>query len=529
MPETAFNHNLSAFFKGFYGDLFAPAAGIAMALAFAPFDHAYLGFVALAFIFASWEVLTPARAALRGFLFGLGLFGFGVSWVFVSVRVYGGADLLSSVVITLLFVSVWSLFPALTGYLTSAIARRSDLAINSLIPPCIWILVEYIRGNWFLNGFPWLQIAYSQLDTPFSGYIPIIGVYGTGFLMALSAGLALQCRHGKRHIVTNLTLIAVLFASGALCKNISWTHSIGENIRVSLLQGNIPQEQKWAPENRDSTLRKYRELTEKHWYSDIIVWPETSIPAYYSEVKENFIEPLERKAVEHNSNIIVSLPMKGDQPHVKYNSVLVLGKQRSIYHKNHLLPFGEYLPLQPLSGKILDFLNMRLGHFTPGGDDQTLPIAAGHPFAASICYEDAISKEARTKLPDAAFLVNVTNDAWFGQSIEPFQHLQIARMRALETGRYLLRATNTGVTAIVSPMGGIIKQAIPFETAAISGIIKPMGGLTPYAKTGNAPAVSILVALLIASMSTQIKYNRRTQSRQRDQYERGSHDEPLEP
>ena len=525
MPETVFNDNLSAFFRGFYGDLLAPVAGIAMALAFAPFDHAYLAFVALAFIFASWDVLPPARAALRGFLFGLGLFGFGVSWVFVSVRVYGGADLLSSVLITLLFVSVWSLFPALTGYLTSAIVRRSDHAINSFIPPGIWILVEYIRGNWFLNGFPWLQIAYSQLDTPFSGYVPIIGGYGTGFIMALATGLALQCRHNKRHISTNLILITVLLVSGALFKNIAWTHSIGEPIRVSLLQGNIPQEQKWAPENRDATLRKYRLLTQQHWESNIIVWPETSIPAYYSEVKESFIEPLEHEAIERNSNIIVSLPTQGDQPHIKYNSVLVLGKQRSIYHKNHLLPFGEYLPLQPLSGKILDFLNMRLGHFTPGGDDQTLPIAAGYPFAASICYEDAISSEARTKLPDAAFLVNVTNDAWFGQSIEPFQHLQIARMRALETGRYLLRATNTGVTAIVSPMGGIVKQAIPFETAAISGIIEPMGGLTPYAKIGDTPVVSILIALLITSMSTRIKHNHRTQYCQRDQYKRGSYDD----
>lgn len=512
MPETAFNHTLSSFIKGLYGDLLAPAAGIAMALTFAPFDHAYLAFVALAFMFVSWETLTPGRAALRGFLFGLGLFGFGVSWVFVSVRVYGGADLLSSVLITLLFVSIWSLFPALTGYLTSAIVRRSGRISNSLIPPGIWILVEYVRGNWFLNGFPWLQIAYSQLDTPFSGYVPIIGVYGAGFVIALTAGLALQCRHGKRHIVTNLTLIALLFVSGALFKNIAWTHSVGEPIRVSLLQGNIPQEQKWAPENRDATLRKYRELTEKHWDSDIIVWPETSIPAYYSEVKESFIEPLEREAVEHNSSIIVSLPMKGDQAHIKYNSVLVLGQQRSIYHKNHLLPFGEYLPLQALSGRILDFLNMRLGHFTPGGDNQTLPIAAGYPFAASICYEDAISSEARAKLPNAAFLVNVTNDAWFGQSIEPFQHLQIARMRALETGRYLLRAANTGVTAIVSPNGGIVTQATPFTTAAISGIIEPMGGLTPYAKSGDTPAVLVLAAL-IASISTQIRYNRRTKNR----------------
>lgn len=525
MPGTVFNHNLSAFFKGFYGDLFAPAAGIMLALAFAPFDYAYLAFVALAFNFASWEVLTPARAAVRGFLFGLGLFGFGVSWVFVSIRVYGGADLFSSVLITLLFVSVWSLFPALTGYLANKITRGSLCPANAFIIPCLWILIEYVRGNWFLSGFPWLQIAYSQLTSPLSGYVPIIGVYGTGFIMALATGLALQCRHNIRLTGINLAIIISLFAAGSLLKHIEWIHPIGKPIQVSLLQGNIPQEQKWAPENRDATLRKYRDLTEKHWDSDIIVWPETSIPAYYLEVKESFLEPLEHDAIERNSDIIVSLPMKGNRQHVKYNSVLVLGKQRSIYNKNHLLPFGEYLPLQPLSGKILDFLNMRLGNFTPGGDDQTLPIAAGYRFAASICYEDAISSETRMKLPDAAFLVNVTNDAWFGQSIEPFQHLQIARMRALETGRYLLRATNTGVTAIVSPMGGIVKQAIPFETAAISGIIEPMGGLTPYTKIGDTSVVLILIALLIASILTQIRYNRRTKNRQRDQYVRGSYDD----
>ncbi len=518
MPSTAFDLGSKTLIERPYGDLLAPIAGIAMALAFAPFDQVYLAFVALAFIFASWEVLTPARAAFRGFLFGLGLFGFGVSWVFVSIRVYGGADLFSSVLITALFVMVWSLFPTVTGYLASKITRSSDRTSNSLIIPCLWILIEYLRGNWFLNGFPWLQIAYSQLNSPLSGYVPIIGVYGTGFIIVLATSLALQCRHNLSLTGINLAIIAALFAGGALLKRIEWTYPIGKPIQVSLLQGNIPQEQKWAPENRDATLRKYRLLTEQHWDSDIIVWPETSIPAYYSDVKESFLKPLEHEAIERNSDIIVSLPTQGDQPHIKYNSVLVLGKQRSIYHKNHLLPFGEYLPLQPLSGKILDFLNMRLGHFTPGGDDQTLPIAAGYPFAASICYEDAISNEARTKLPDAAFLVNVTNDAWFGQSIEPFQHMQIARMRALETGRYLLRATNTGVTAIVSPKGGIVKQAAPFETATIIGAITPLGGQTLYARLGDTPVILILFVLLILSLLTQIKFSRCIKEHKRNQY-----------
>lgn len=493
MPATAF----STFQKTIYAELLAPIAGVLLALSFAPFDLAYLAFIALAIIFASWEMLTPARAALSGFLFGLGLFGFGVSWVYVSVRHYGGADLFSSVSITLLFVSVWSLFPALTGYVSSKIKHSKRIAFNVLTIPCLWLLVEYIRGSLFLNGFPWLQIAYSQLNTPLSGYIPIVGVYGTGFIMATIVSLTLRCPCKKR--LSSLSAVAGLILIGLLLQQATWTRPIGDEIKVSLLQGNIPQEHKWAPENRDATLRKYRSMTEEHWRSDIIVWPETSIPAYYSEVKDSFLAPLEQEAIEKDTAIVVSLPMKGDSDETKYNAVLVLGKTPGVYKKNHLLPFGEYLPWQPMSRKILDFLNMRLGQFTPGGDHQALPTAAGYPFAASICYEDAISRESVMKLPDAAFLVNVTNDAWFGKSIEPFQHLQIARMRALESGRYLLRATNTGVTAIVGPDGSIIKQAPPFETATISGSIVPMGDLTPYAILGDGPLVVTAIFLVLAS------------------------------
>lgn len=511
MPIIDFSSFANSLAATRYGDCLALIAGVLLALAFAPFDWAYLAFVALALLFVIWEAVSPVRAALRGFLFGLGLFGFGVSWVFVSVRYYGGADLFSSISITLLFVSVWALFPALTGYLAVKIRsyRRRGMC-DVLILPCLWQLVDYFRGVWFLNGFPWLQVAYSQLATPIAGYIPVLGSYGAGFIVVLIVNLALRCGRGKRHTGFALSAICLLTLCGQMLKQVAWTHPIGPEITVSLLQGNISQEQKWAPENRDRTLRQYLAMTDRHWRSDIVVWPETSIPAYYSEVKDAVLQPLEQNAIEHNSSVVVSLPMTGQTADIKYNTLLVLGKTPSIYHKNHLLPFGEYLPLQPLSGKILDFLNMRLGQFTPGGDWQSLPVAAGYPFAASICYEDAISRELLGKLPQAAFLINVTNDAWFGRSIEPFQHLQIARMRALESGRYLLRATNTGVTAIVSPRGAIIADAPIYRTATVNGAILPMGGNTPYAETGDEPLVlffMLTVLFCIAGRYTKTKLN----------------------
>jgi apolipoprotein N-acyltransferase len=481
-------------------DLLAAIAGILFTLAFAPFDYAYLAPMALILLFASWQNITPGRALSRGYLFGLGAFGLGVSWVYISIHDFGRANMLSSALVTGLFVGFWALFPALAGYLSVKLRTKDRGLISIMVMPVVWLLIEYFRGYWVLNGFPWLQIAYSQLETPMAGYIPVTGVYGTGFLVALTASVIVFMFQTRNHRLLLTTALALIWTTGSVLQGIKWTEAIGDPIRVSLIQGNIKQDQKWRPENKLNTLRYYKTMTETHWDSSVIVWPETSIPAYLSEVNEWFLLPLSKAAQQHKSDLIVSLPAHGNSEDEKYNAVMTLGKETALYRKKHLLPFGEYLPWRPVSGFILNSLGMKLGNFKPGGIDQPLLKAGGYSFITSICYEDAFGDANIIGLPDAAYLVNVTNDGWFGNSMEPHQHLQIARMRAMETGRFLLRATNTGVTAVVAPNGRIISKAPPFEATVLTETITPMGGMTPYARIGDQPVILVLMILLICTI-----------------------------
>ncbi|UOA09577.1 apolipoprotein N-acyltransferase [Methylobacter sp. S3L5C] len=479
-----------------YWDLLPAIAGIFFTLAFSPFNYAYLAPLALGLLFTSWQNVTPKRALLRGYLFGLGSFGLGVSWVYISIHDFGGADSLSAGLLTCLFCSFWALFPALAGYLSVKILPVNKGLVSVIVMPVIWLLVEYLRGCLVLNGFPWLQIAYSQLATPLAGYIPIVGVYGTGFLTALTAAALVAMLQSKKHRLLLTAVLAALWITGSVLQTIKWTDAIGEPIRVSLIQGNITQDKKWRPENKLGTLQYYKTMTEVHWDSDVIVWPETSIPAYLSEVNEWFLLPLSKAARQHHTDLIVSLPAHGDSTAEKYNAVMTLGKETGMYRKKHLLPFGEYLPWQPVSGFILNSLGIKLGNFTPGSIDQPLLKAGGYAFITSICYEDAFGDAGLINLAAAAYLVNVTNDGWFGDSIEPHQHLQIARMRAMETGRFMLRSTNTGVTAIIAPNGKIISQAPVFKEAVLTDWITPMHGMTPYARLGDQPVIIALIILL---------------------------------
>ncbi len=475
-----------------------PFAGAMLTLAFSPFDYSYFALIALTILLLGWQNVTPIKAAIRGYLFGVGLFGVGVSWVFVSIFYFGHAGIIGSSLLTLLFVGVWALFPALTGYLINKFGFAEHSFIRLLIIPALWVLIEYFRGYTILNGFPWLQVAYSQLDTPLAGYIPLLGCYGTGYLLIFTLVLFLEIVHYKNYRVILIPALVVIWLSGWGLQHISWTDKIGDSLKVSLIQGNISQDMKWLPDNRIKTLIQYQTMTEQHWDSDIVIWPETAIPAFYFQVKDFFIKPLAEKAKNNNTDLIVSMPMLGNTKYENYNAVMTLGKEQGVYKKNHLLPFGEYMPLQPLSGYILSLLEIRLGNFLSGGPDQKLLKAGGYAFNTSICYEDAFGAEAIRGQPEAAFLVNVTNDAWFGNSIEPHQHMQIARMRALETGRYLLRATNTGLTGVVDPKGKIIKQAPLFETTSITADIYPMGNMTPYASIGDKVIIySLLVITLI--------------------------------
>jgi apolipoprotein N-acyltransferase len=474
-------------------------AGVLFALAFSPFNFSYLAIVGLSLLFNAWHDASKAQAFFRGYLFGLGSFGFGVSWVFVSIHDFGGGGLVDSSLLTALFVIFWSIFPALAGLL-AAITIHTKHWLKILTLPLLWVLIEYLRGVITLNGFPWLLSAYSQLDSPLSGYIPLVGAYGTGFLVALTASIIVHCFIHKKLYPSIVSVLVIIWLSGGLLQYQHWTTAVGQPIKATLIQGNVTQDQKWRPEAQLPTLLTYQLITESNWDSQIIIWPESAIPAYLHEVLPDYLMPLHNKAVQHNTDLIISVPINDQINNKKYNAVVTFGKNPGIYRKTHLLPFGEYLPLQPLSGYILNLFKMRLGSFEPGGDQQPLLKAGGYPFITSICYEDAFGTQANS---DIGFLVNVTNDAWFGKSVEPYQHLQIARMRALETGRYLLRASNTGITAIIDPEGQIVKQLPLFTTTALTGSITAMTGSTPYSKLGDNNIVFGLGSLFILLLAIQ--------------------------
>lgn len=473
-------------------------AGCVFTFGFAPWAHGLLTLLALAALFCLWQTDSPKFALINGLLFGVGAFGIGVSWVFISVYQFGKANLAQAGSITLLFVLFWALFPAISGYCSTWLTRRNKTELRLASITLIWVVVEYVRGVWVLNGFPWLQTAYSQLQMPLAGYVPVIGSYGVNFLTAFTvAGLVYWLQNiAKRSFV--IIVVGGIWLAGALLKENDWSTAQNDSIKVALIQGNISQDQKWLPENRVKTLQFYKAKTQAHWDSDIVVWPETAVPALFEEVKESYLWPLAEEAEQNQTSLVVSVPMQSELPGKFYNALVVFGQGRGVYRKIHLLPFGEYMPLQPVSGFVLSQLGLNLGNFLPGGHDQALPRAGKYFFTPSICYEDVFSDINNRYLNDSAFLVNVTNDAWFGDSIEPYQHLQMARMRAMETGRFLLRATNTGLTAIVSPKGEVVAQAPLFQPWVLTGTINPMSGMTPFVKYGgDKPMVYVIFALLL--------------------------------
>lgn len=475
--------------------LLAGAVGVT---AFAPFGVGVVALVSLALLFLLWRHASgPAHAALLGYAFGLGLMGFGVSWVRISIAQFGGATPAIAIGATLLFVAFMALYYALAGWLAVRLRRSAGSAWLLLVVPAVWILVEWLRG-WLFTGFPWLAVGYSQIDLPLAGLAPLGGVYLVGLALALSAALLL-CLPKRLAALGLVGLWAAGFALGL----VNWSRPAGEAISVALLQGNVPQAQKWLREMRRPTLALYLGMTEAVPDSRLVIWPETAVPAFASEVQQTLLVPLHARLQAQGRDVLLGI-VDGERGGAYFNAMLSLGASgRDRYYKRHLVPFGEYLPFDAYTGPLLDFLDIPMSDFTPGGDVPPLVTLAGHPAGIDICYEDAYANEIIRALPEARFLVNASNDAWFGDSIAPHQHLEIARMRAAETARYLLRATNTGISAIIDPHGRLQGTAPLLERATLSGEILPLTGSTPFAALGNVPVVVLALLMLAAGWRVQ--------------------------
>lgn len=471
---------------------------------FAPDTLSFLPLLTLAVLFLLWSRASSRKAAAyTGFAFGLGFFGAGVSWVYVSIHEFGGMPMPLAVVATFLFCLVLSLFPAAVGLLQAGpggLTRRRAL----LLIPALWVLMEWVRG-WLFTGFPWLALGYSQaVASPLAGFAPLSGVYGVSLASTWCAGaLALAVdawllRRSKAGMVFPGMIILVLAVAGFALKQAEWVKPLGAPVTVSLLQGNIPQEMKWREDKAKTTLDTYMAMTLAS-SGRLIVLPETALPMLLHDLPLSYLEMLSERAHELGGDVLVGVPEYTENGGY-FNSVMSLGSSPAqVYRKVHLVPFGEFIPFRPLFGWITSVLHIPLSDFSRGEVIQPPLQVAGQKVAMAICYEDVFGEELINQLPAASLLVNVSNDAWFGDTVAPWQHLQISQMRALEAGRYMLRATNTGITAIINQRGEVLKRAPEFTTVRLEGEAQGFAGATPYVRFGNFPVLGLLGLLLVTN------------------------------
>lgn len=474
--------------------LVAGALGVA---GFAPLGLWPLTALSLAVLFGLLAHTASRRAGfLIGLLWGLGFFIAGVSWVFISLSVYGGMPAWLAALATFLFCAVLALFPAAVGALQAHSGGRKRWRPPPtlrllLLMPLAWAVAEWVRG-WLFTGFPWLAIGYSQAPaSPLAGYAPLLGVYGVSFLLALAAALlawlAMPRRSAAQRAWAAVAIVA-LGVGGQGLRGIDWTTPDGPPTTVALLQGNVPQDLKWRQEVALATLESYARMAAAS-PAQLIVMPETALPLFESDLPPAYREALASLGRENGGDVLTGLPT-GSPDGAYYNSVISLGSAPSQrYHKVHLVPFGEYLPLKAVWGWVIRVLDIPLSDFARGDPDQRPLAVGGQRVAANICYEDAFGAEIIRQLPEATVLVNVSNLAWFGDSFAPWQHAQMSQMRALETGRMMLRATNTGVTAIIDAKGRMLANLPLFTAGSLTGTIQGYAGSTPYLRWGNAPVL----------------------------------------
>ncbi len=480
------------------------AAGALQTLTFSPFSWWWLGPASIALILLVALPLPAHKLFRAGWLVGFGLFGSGASWVYISISQYGNTSVPVSILLTVVFVAGLALFHGLAFLCWGKLAKHS--AVRRLILfPAVWLLADWVRG-WLLTGFPWLYLGTAQVDGPLAGFAPIVGVHGLTFWILLTGAsayglywLVRQQHHKVALAVTALTLAPWL--SGPALKDAAWTIPSDAPLSVATMQGNVPQLIKWDPAYLKDQIVTYLELTQQDWERDLILWPETAIPLTQDQAGAIF-EHIETELAP-GSTLITGIPWYGFSDRLEnftfHNSIMALGNGDGMYHKQKLVPFGEYVPLQQWLRGLIGFFDLPMSEFSRGPEHQA-PLQVGDTLVMPfICYEVAYPDFVAVNARGAGLLITISNDGWFGDSIGPHQHLQIARMRALETGRYLIRGTNNGATAIVNHHGEITESIPQFTRATLRGEVFPVTGLTPYMQSGSWPILTLAAILIVFS------------------------------
>ncbi|MCJ7451775.1 MAG: apolipoprotein N-acyltransferase [Steroidobacteraceae bacterium] len=480
-----------------YGRWLSLPVGALLALAFAPAGAWPLAFLCPAFLMLCWEGVAPREAAWRGLLFTAGTFLAGTYWLYHSIHLIGHAPVWVTLVLMLGMVAIMGGYTALLGYAAARWGRDGGPLRFLALLPAGWVLTEWVRG-WFLSGFPWLALGYSQLDTPLAAYAPVGGVYLVSLGVAVTAGALVLLVTGSRRART-AAVVALLLAWGCALAlgRVAWTQPRGTEVTVALVQGAVPQSMKWAPGQLESTMNLYLELTIPHLGVGIIVWPESAIPSLESGIRD-YLDQVTALAASRGSSLITGLVRRDAQSGAYYNAMAAWSPHEQWYYKRRLVPFGEFFPVPAAVRDWMRLMNLPYSDFAAGTETQRPLVAGGEALAPTICYEDAYGVEQLPLARESTLLVNVTNDAWFGDSSAPHQHLDISRMRSLETGRPMLRATNDGVTALIAYDGRVIDSLSQFQPGVLTGTVEPRTGFTPYLRAGNWPVLALLAIGLIA-------------------------------
>ncbi len=474
--------------------------GAATTLAFAPFEWSLLAPLLLLPLLYICLTVAPRDAAAHAFWYGFGLFLSGTYWIYISVHVFGNAAIWIALLLMIGLALLMAAFLSIGGWLISRLSHGEPWLLL-LVAPAAWVLIEWLRG-WALTGFPWMAFGYGQIDTLFAGWAPVLGVYGVSFMVVLSAAAviaaSLATTPGGR--MAGGAMIVVPWLLGGILSLIDWTEDSGQPVRATIVQAGVSQDMKWQRDQLRPIMEHYLAATLSVPDSDIVLWPEVAIPALDDQV-ESFIARIESEARRNRQSIVFGILERSFERSVDgqiYNSVfLVGGDDRQSYRKRHLVPFGEYFPVPPSVREWMKMQNLPHADLAKGDDVQPLLATPdGLRFGVAICYEDAYGSEQRYAIRDAEVLINVSNDAWFGDSIAPHQHLEIARMRSLEFGRPAIRSTNTGISAFIGARGELLQAGRQFEPEFMTADVQPRRGMTPYAASGNALIIGLCIAIL---------------------------------
>jgi apolipoprotein N-acyltransferase len=474
----------------------AVLAGIMLPLALAPFDFWWSAFVGILLLISVLQATSLRRSLWRWYLFGLGQYAIGASWLYVSVNTHGGASLLLAGTLVLLFVAGISLVVLAQGYLYQRFFAGSLFGLVGAFP-ALWFFKEWTT-SWLLTGFPWALVGYGHLETPLAGFAPVVGVFGTGYVMVLISALLFAAIQQRRGLYRSFYfgLAALPFLVGFGLSQISFTRPASEPLSVSLIQGNIDQRTKWQRAQIQPIIDRYTDLSESEWGRDLIVWPEASVTLFADRATALF-DALDRRGKVSNTGLLLGIPSRDGESF--FNSAVALGAGSGTYSKRHLVPFGEYVPLENVLRGAIQFFDLPMSRNRPGPLQQPHLTVGEVPLGLSICYEIAFPNLVRQQAATSGLLVTISNDTWFGASVGPHQHMQMAQMRALENGRYLVRSTNNGITAIVDSGGQITGRLPQFEQGVLRGLVVARSGATPYTLMGDWPML-LGLGLLMAGL-----------------------------